>query len=268
MAIVIILLIFAALYVLALRCRSGHEKLPQLRKWYYAHRGLHGNGVPENSMTAFRLALERGYGIELDIHLLKDGSLAVIHDSALKRTTGAEGYIEDLTAPDLTRFRLEGTEETIPLFQDVLDLFDGKAPIIVELKAEQGNHAALADTACRLLETYDGLYCIESFDPRCILWLKKNRPDIVRGQLSENFMKNKATKLAGALRFVLANLLTNFLTQPDFIAYNFADRKGLAPTLCKMLWHVQGVSWTIRNQKDFNTTIEEGNIPIFESFEP
>ena len=98
---IVILLVLILLYLLALCCRTGHPGWQQLTGWHYAHRGLHGNGIPENSMAAFRLALEKGYGIELDVHLLKDGTLAVIHDSALKRTTGAEGRIEDLTKAQL-----------------------------------------------------------------------------------------------------------------------------------------------------------------------
>lgn len=265
---IIILALVICLYLLALMCRTDHKKLPELRKWYYAHRGLHGNGVPENSMLAFRRALEKGYGIELDVHLLKDGNLAVIHDSALKRTTGAEGHIEDLQTADLANYRLEGTDETIPTFGQVLALFSGKAPMIIELKAEGGNHAALAETVCRALEGYDGLYCIESFDPRCIKYLAKNRPDIVRGQLSENFLKDKSSGLPGFLRFVLSNLLTNFVTRPDFIAYKFEDRKSLSPVLCRHWWHAQGVSWTIRNPQDFDIALREGHIPIFEYFEP
>ena len=117
-----LLLVLVAVYLFAIRCRSGHAGLKDLQGWAYAHRGLHGNGIPENSMAAFKAALEHGYGIELDIHLLKDGNLAVIHDSLLNRTTGAAGNIEDLTTAQLKDYRLEGTEETIPEFMDVLTL--------------------------------------------------------------------------------------------------------------------------------------------------
>ena len=268
MIVITLILVILFLYVLATFCRTGHEKLPALRSWYYAHRGLHGDGIPENSMAAFKLALWKGYGIELDIHLMQDGKLAVIHDSSLKRTTGQEGFVEDLTEGSLENYHLEGTLQTIPLFEYVLKLLDGKVPLIIELKAERGNHAALAEAACKVLEGYEGLYCIESFDPRCILWLRKNRPDIVRGQLAEDFVKDKSTNLSGALRFVLTNLLANFLTRPDFIAYKFEDRNGLAPTLCRHWWNAQGVSWTLRSKEDFDTAVQEGNIPIFEGFEP
>ena len=263
-----IILAMAALYLLALMGRNGHKDLPGLGRWFYAHRGLHGNGVPENSMAAFRLALEKGYGIELDLHLLADGGLAVIHDADLKRTTGAEGLIEDLTVPELQNYHLGGTTETIPEFSQVLELFGGKAPMIVELKVERGNHAALCEAACKALEGYEGAYCIESFDPRCILWLRKNRPDIVRGQLSRNFLRDKQSNLSGPLQFILTNLLVNFLARPDFVAYNFRERKGLSPMLCHKLWGIQGVSWTLRSKEDFDTAVAEGRIPIFEGFEP
>ncbi len=265
---VLILAVLGLLYLLALFGGRRHELWKKLEGWSYAHRGFHGNGVPENSMAAFRLALEKGYGIELDLHLMADGGLAVIHDASLKRTAGADVLIEDLTAADLNRFRLEGTEETIPQFGQVLELFAGKAPMIVELKAEGGNHAALCQAACELLAGYEGPYCIESFDPRCILWLRKNRPEVIRGQLAQNFLRSKGGNLSGALRFALTNLLLNFLTRPDFIAYNFWDRKGLSPILCHKFWGIHAVSWTLRTRADYDAAAAEGRIPIFENFEP
>jgi glycerophosphoryl diester phosphodiesterase len=219
-------------------------------------------------MAAFRAALEKGYGIELDIHLMKDGNLAVIHDASLKRTAGADVQIEDLTAEDLENYRLEGTDEKIPLFREVMALYEGKAPMIVELKPMRGNHADLAEAACEILKDYRGIYCMESFDPRCVQWLRKNRPQIIRGQLTENFVAND-NKLHPAIRFVLTHNLLNFATCPDFVAYKFADRKDSFTTaLCRGAWDIQGVSWTIRSQEDYDTAVQEGWLPIFEGFEP
>ncbi|MBQ5799377.1 MAG: hypothetical protein IIW18_01550, partial [Oscillospiraceae bacterium] len=127
----------AAAYPALLACRRKNGTWPLLEGWRYAHRGLHdaAQGIPENSMTAFRRAVEHGFGAELDVHLLADGSLAVFHDSDLQRMTGREGKIEDLTAADLADYRLNGTEETIPAFAEVLALFEAaKLPLIVELK--------------------------------------------------------------------------------------------------------------------------------------
>ena len=266
-AAMIILLFLAMIYIGSVGGRVGHPGLKDLQGWSYAHRGLHSKGIPENSMAAFRAALERGYGIEFDLHLLKDGNLAVIHDSSLKRTTGADGCIEDLTTDDLKDYHLEGTEETIPTFRQLLDLYNGRAPLIVELKPARGNHAALTEAACRMLETYNGVYCMESFDPRCVYWLKKNRPDIIRGQLAENFFRSNSA-LSAPLKFVLSNSLSHFLTMPDFTAYKFRDRKNVSTVICRRLYGVQGVSWTLRSKEEYDIALREGWIPIFENFTP
>lgn len=264
----ILVVILCVAYIFALRCRKGHKGLQALQGWAYAHRGLHGNGVPENSMQAFRLALENGYGIELDVHLMADGELAVIHDPSLKRTAGVDVMIEDLTKADLDRYNLEGTDEKIPLFSEVLDLFSGKAPLIVELKAERNNHAALSETVCKMMDSYQGAYCLESFDPRCVRWLRQNRPDQIRGQLTENFVANPKSKLPFVLKFVLTKQLMNFLTLPDFIAYKSADRKRMGNFICRKLWGAQGVTWTIKSQEEFDDAVKDGWLPIFEGFRP
>lgn len=255
------------LYLLALMGRTGHPELEELKKWKYAHRGLHSPGVPENSMAAFRAAKDAGFGIELDVHLMKDGNLAVIHDASLKRTAGADVNIEDLTAADLSRYHLEGTGETIPLFSQVLELYRGEAPLIVELKTVGNNAAALCEATCKLLEGCRGAYCLESFDPRCVIWLRKHRPELVRGQLSENFFKSGGN-LPFLLRLIMTVLLPNFLARPDFVAYRFSDRKLLSNSLCRGLWGIQGVSWTLKSQQELDTALREGYIPIFEGFVP
>lgn len=263
-----LLIILTAFYLFAIRCRSGHPGLKDLQGWSYAHRGLHGDGVPENSMAAFKAALDHGYGIELDVHLLKDGNLAVMHDSLLNRTTGLPGRIEDLTTEDLKNYRLEGTGETIPEFMDVLTLWGGKTPLIIELKPVDGNHAALTEAACNMMKTYNGPFCMESFDPRCVTWLYKNRPDIIRGQLTENFFKSKSD-LPDYLKFALQHCLTNFLCVPDFVAYKFADRNDTPSTrLCRKLWKAQTVTWTLKTKEEYDTAVAEGWIPIFENFIP
>ena len=264
-----IILVLFALYGLSTCGRLKHPFAKQLQGWNYAHRGLHNKekGIPENSLAAFRAAVDHGYGAELDGHLLKDGGLAVIHDSTLERVTGEKGRIEDLTTEDLKNYRLCGTEETIPTFREVLDTFAGKTPLIIELKPVDGNHAALCEAACNTMEGYEGLWCMESFDPRVVRWLKKNRPQIIRGQLSENFVKSDS-KMPLPLRFCLTHILGNFLTRPDFLAYKFADRKNISAFLCRRVLGVQGVSWTLRTREDYDTAVQEGWLPIFENFRP
>ena len=152
------LLIILVLYVLSVRGRRGHPELPCLQNWRFAHRVLHGNGCPENSMAAFRKARDMGFGVELDVHLLADGNLAVIHDSQLLRLTGAEGKVEDLTTEQLSNYHLDGTDQTIPEFRQVLDLYDGRAPLIVELKVSGKNYVQLCQKTCEMLDGYKGVY--------------------------------------------------------------------------------------------------------------
>ena len=254
------------LYVLALQGRTGHPGLDSLRGWYYAHRGLHDAEKPENSMAAFRAALEHGYGIELDIHLMKDGNLAVIHDTSLKRTAGTDVKITELTTEELANYRLEGTEEMIPTFRQVLDLYAGKAPLIIELKADD-NVEALVDAAVKAMEGYNGPYCMESFDPRCIHVLKKKYPQIIRGQLTENFFATNS-KLPAPLKWALKNQVMNVLNLPDFVAYKFRYRKNLSNALVRKFWGVQGVTWTLKTKEEFDEAVAEGWLPIFEGFIP
>ena len=254
-------------YLFCIAGRKGHPGFEKLKGWNYAHRGLHDEVHPENSMSAFRAALNAGYGIELDIHLMKDGNLAVIHDASLERTAGVNVKIEDLSAEELPAYHLGGTDEHVPLFRNVLDLYDGKAPIIVELKCVRGNHAALCQAACEMLDNYHGPFCMESFDPRAVRWLRKNRPDIIRGQLSENWMCKKLP-IPSILKWALTYHIANVYTRPDFIAYKYADRQIFGTDICRKLLGLQGVSWTLRSLEEYDTAVAEGWIPIFENFRP
>lgn len=269
MTILLIALVIVGLYLLAMRGRTGHPGLEQLQGWKYAHRGLHDleHGVPENSLEAFRLAIEHGYGAELDVHLLADGGLGVMHDSNLHRTTGCDGKMEDLTTAQLEDYHLQGTEQTIPTLQQVLETVDGETPLIIELKTAE-NADKLCETVCKLLDTYHGVFCLESFDPRCTIWLRKNRPDLIRGQLAENALHDKESKIPWLLRFAMTYELSNFLGRPDFIAYDFKTRNNLSNFLCRKLWDIQGVSWTLRTQEEYDTAVEEGWLPIFEKIRP
>ena len=257
------------LWVLALRCRRGHAAWAVLEKYRYAHRGLHDkeNGIPENSLAAFRRAVDHGFGAELDVHLTKDGRLAVIHDDSLLRTAGVDVKASELTAEELGQYRLEGTDENIPFLEEVLPLFEGKTPLIVELKVE-GNAAELARATCDMLDKYRVDYCIESFHPLAIRWLRQYRPGICRGQLSQNFLKGDHTGLGVLADFAMTNLLSSFLTVPDFIAYNHLHRHTPALRLARKFWGVREVSWTIRTPEAMAECEADGCLSIFEKFIP
>ncbi|MBQ4181613.1 MAG: glycerophosphodiester phosphodiesterase [Firmicutes bacterium] len=256
------------LWILLLTGRRWHPMWPEFQKYRYAHRGLHTEGAPENSIRAFERAAEKGYGAELDVHLMKDGTLAIVHDSDLERVTGKKLIIEELTLEDLEDLRLMGTDQRIPLFDQVLEIFEEKAPLIIELKTYKNNHKELVKAVLAKLDDYRGDFCVESFDYRAVALVRKMRPTICRGQLSQDFIKNPAQGVGIVPRFLATNLLTNIIAAPDFVAYRFEDRKIFANTLCCRVWRVHQVSWTIRSMEDLLTAEKEGSIPIFENFEP
>lgn len=239
----------------------------ELRQWFYAHRGLHDNtsDAPENSMAAFQKTMEAGYGMELDIQLSKDKIPVVFHDFTLKRICGVPGRVCDYTYEELQQFSLCDSQEKIPKFEEVLELVQGKVPLIVEFKIP-GMDISLCPIADKLLINYKGLYCIESFHPLAVHWYRTHRPEVVRGQLSDCFMRTKGYR--GLPYFIVQNLLLNFYTKPDFIAYNHLYKKGLSRRICHGLYKNMAVAWTIRDEEQLQDAHKYFDIYIFENFIP
>lgn len=268
MSFLIVLLILFMLWCFLTWPRPNHPKWAVLRQYRYAHRGFHDKpAIPENSLAAFRRAVDHGFGAELDVHLTKDGRLAVIHDSDLKRVCGVSGRVEDFTSQELEILRLEGTSEKIPFLEQVLPLFEHKTPLVVEIKPVHGNHAELTAKTVACLDRFSVEYCIESFDPRVLIWLRRNRPEIVRGQLSQNFFRHPSGH-GFLVNLLLTALLSNGATRPDFIAYRFEDRRCIGPRWACHILGCQEIDWTIRSAKNMKAAESEGHLVIFEKFNP
>lgn len=227
----------------------------------YAHRGLHGDSTPENSLAAFESACRAGYGIELDVQLSSDGEVMVFHDYTLIRMTGKEGKLCDFTAEELQKISLGGTDQTIPRFSEVLALVNGRVPILVELKGEDLN-AELCPKAAALLKDYRGDYCIESFNPLLLRAMRKELPAAYYGQLYTNVCKDK--KKVTPLNILLTLMAFNFLARPDFIAYNTLYRQSLPVKLTTKLYTAERFVWTVRDRKTLTLARESGEHPIFE----
>lgn len=234
---------------------------------YYAHRGLHDNAsdAPENSMKAFERAVEAGYGIEMDIQLSKDKIPVVFHDFTLERVCGAQGKVSDYTFEELQTFRLYHSEEKIPKFEEVLAKVDGRVPLIVEFKIEFKDNA-LCPIADKLLRGYKGLYCMESFNPLGVFWYRRNHKEIMRGQLSDGFLREGEYK--GILYWALQNLLLNFVTKPDFIAFNHKHPDMLSRKICHGFYHSTAAAWTIKSEEELERAKKHFDIYIFDSFIP
>ena len=227
----------------------------------YAHRGLHGEGIPENSLPAFEKACQRGYGIELDVQLSKDGVVMVFHDDSLKRMTGKDAKVKELTVYELQRLSLNRTEEIIPTFEEVLSLVDGRVPLLVELKGEDLN-AALCAPVADLLKAYRGEYCIESFNPLLLKAMRKHLPDACYGQLYTNVCKDR--KKYSLLNMLLSSMAFNFLSRPDFIAYNYLYRRSLPVRLATRLYDATPFVWTVRDREELERARRNGELSIFE----
>ena len=257
---------FLYLFMIMPRIFNRPKRAPHMGV-LYAHRGLFDNNaaIPENSMKAFKRAVEAGYGIELDVQLTKDGVPVIFHDFSLERMCGISEKLENLTYEQLSRLTLLHTEEKIPTLKEFLDMVDGQVPLIIELKIEWTN-LALCKTVQRLLDSYNGVYCIESFNPLALIWYRKNRNSIMRGQLSTNFRLDGNYKTP--LYFFLTHLLTNFITSPDFVAYNCHFKNEPGRILCRKLFRNLSVAWTVRSQEEFESIKDDFDLFIFDSFIP
>lgn len=230
----------------------------------YAHRGLHGGGVPENSLAAFRLAVEVGYGIELDVQLSRDGEVMVFHDYTLARMTGHDGKLSDHNADELATLRLADTAEHIPTLAEVLALVDGQVPLLVELKGESFN-TALAPKVAAMLAAYRGRYCIESFNPLLLRKMRQLLPDALAGLLYTNVIREK--KCYSALHITIALMTFNFLCHPRFIAYNEVDRNAIPVKLATRFYHAPRFVWTVRSREAFDIAHTLGEYAIFEKLD-
>lgn len=221
-----------------------------------AHRGYWDMalGIPENSISSFKRAIEYKYPIELDIHVLKDNTVVVFHDDNLKRMTGLNKEIADCTYSEIKKLYLQGTQEKIPTLKEVLELVNGKVPLLIEFKSD-GHLKELEKEAMKLLINYKGKFGIQSFNPLCVNYFKKYYPNIPRGQLSHSHINSNIPFIA---KFALKNMIFNIFTKPDFISYDISNcnkNKILKWEQKRMVF-----GWTVRSKEQY-----EENKKIFDN---
>ena len=247
--------------------------------------------APENSMPAFQAAVAAGYGIELDTQTTADGRLVVFHDENLYRMCGVDRNLYECTYDELRTYKLAKTEYGIPLFEDVLKVVDGRVPLVVERKSE-GNWKRTTRMTAEALDAYGVSvgsdnrargskevkkvgngeykrqpYCMESFHPLIVKWFRDNRPDVLRGQLSTNFFRS-TLKRVWYENIVLTNLMLNFLSRPDFVAYNYRYKNQPSFWLCRNLFGVVSAAWTVRSEAALEKVAKVFEVIIFDSFLP
>ncbi len=261
------LAILAFLYLILLLIVSPtdrtHPDVHLLKGAYIAHRGLHDNqhGIPENSLVSFEKAMEKGFPIEIDIHLTKDGHVVVFHDATLTRMCGKDDRIKELTLEEIKAYHLLDTGEKIPTLEETLEKVAGRVFLLIEFKMENGNTKELCRAANQILSGYDGKYFIQSFYPQVLSWYRKNNRKVCRGLLAASFHgESLPRRMSGAMLF-------NFLARPDFISYKHQD--GANPIRRFAVWlGAVSVGWTFRCQEELKEGKKHFESFIFEKFLP
>ena len=229
---------------------------------YIAHRGLHTDTLPENSLGAFENAIKKGYPIETDVHQIADGTIIIFHDSSLQRMTGQDGYVKNLKKEDLENIRLKGKDQKIPTLDEFLNFVDGRVPILIEIK-NTNKVGELESALYARLKEYKGEYAIQAFNPFVLEWFKNNAPEVLRGQLSGYF---KGEQLSFLKKLFLKRMTLNKkVSQPHFISY---EASTLPNRFVRKYKTLPLLAWTVRSQEEYLKVIKFCDNIIFEGFEP
>ena len=258
------ILVLALLAFLAMMPGMGRREEMQVMRTSYAHRGLHGEGVPENSPSAYAAAIRCGYGIEIDVRLTADRVPVVFHDASLSRVCGVEGVVSAMTLDELRAVRL-GNGEPVPTLDEVLAQVAGQVPLLIEIKGEDFG-AEVCAQAAELLDNYDGVFSVQSFNPVYLSWFRQNRPGYIRGLLYTTLFREKSGQ-RWVNRLALSLMLLNFLARPDFIAYDRAYPAELPLLLCRDVFGAPCLCWTVRSEAEARRALP-GVAIIFEGFTP
>lgn len=274
-AIVLLVLLGIAISVLIKYARKAEaidlDKTAWLTGTKIVHRGLHddNHNIAENSIPAFEAAIEKGYIIELDVSITKDKKLVVFHDKKLKRAFGIDDYLEDLTYEELLEHNLFNTDEKIPLFSEVLSFVNGRVPLLIEIKNE-GEVGEMESLVYEELKKYKGQFAIQAFNPFTLKWFRDNAPEVIRGQLSGSFIITDyeaeyagTTRLPWYKKFILRNMLLNFLSKPNFISYEVNRTSDKRLNGLKKL-DVPVLGWVITDETENNPAIDKYDNLIFE----
>ena len=222
----------------------------------YAHRGLHGNGVLENSPAAFEAAIKLGHGIECDVQAAEDGRAFVFHDYELDRLTERSGLIGNLRSEDIDQIDLRDGHGKIPRLRETLEQTAGRVPVLIEIKSRNRRVGPLCLSVRRALEGYGGKAAIMSFNPLVSAWFRSNAKHVVRGLVvTEEHGKNWRGRIARHRNLWIA--------KPDFLAYDIRD----LPSRFAASQRRRGlpiVSWTVRSAEQEKIASLYADEPVYE----
>lgn len=232
---------------------SRKARLAELFAKPFAHRGLHGAGIIENSRAAFRAAIEAGHGIELDVQAAEYGFAYVFHDYDLDRLSEGHGPIADLEPEQIETIKLRGTDETIPPLKEILSLIGGRAPILIEVKARGPAYHQLCSDVCNAIWDYKGGVAVMSFNPRVGHWFARHFPQFLRGLVVTEQDKQ-------GWRGAVERRLSKWWAKPDFLAYDIRD----LPSAFAAASGLPVGTWTVRTEAQRTTAAAHADQIIYE----
>jgi len=236
-----------------------------------AHRGLHDAraGIIENTASAFRAAIEAGYGIETDVQVSADGEAMVYHDDDLGRLTDGHMALDVMQAADIKAVNFKATADRIMTLTELLELVGGRVPLLIEIKTKFDRDTRLTRRTVELLASYKGPAAIMSFDPRLIEQARSFAPRVARGIVAERHYSGHewdTMPLWGKLYMAFLGHAPK--ARPHFIAYSVSDLPALAPWVTRTMFGVPLLTWTVRSDADRAKAARYADQIIFEGFRP
>lgn len=236
-----------------------------------AHRGLHdiSRGIVENMPAAAEAAIAGGFAIECDIQLTADGQIVVFHDDSLERLTNLVGDVAAKTFAELRAARFLAGTATIPTLEELLDLVDGKVPLIVEFKSRFTGDRRLEKAAANVLLGYEGPLAVMSFDPASTIALRRLAPGIPRGLLADRFEASGWPEIPSHVRRLAYRwMLAAPFIWPAFVAYDVNALPASPPLALRHFFRLPLLTWTVRTPEQRAIAKEWADQVIFEGFDP
>lgn len=223
-----------------------------------AHRGYHdlNNTVWENTLSAFSRAVEAGFAIECDLHYASDGVPIIFHDEDLERLCNLKGDVRERTSGELGLIAIGGTKDKVPTLKQLLNLVQGKVPLVLELKGREADDEGFAESVLEVLEGYEGKVALMSFDH----WLLKDLKDLgapypvgltANGNTAEEYATHEKAMELGL----------------DFISYYYADLPNSFISRQREK-DIPVITWTVRDEDARKRTFDNADQMTFEGFDP
>ena len=236
-----------------------------------AHRGLHdqAKGIIENSASAVRAAMGASYAVEVDLQCCAGHMPVVFHDATLDRLTAETGPVASRDAEALCAIPLRNSEDRILSLPALLDLVNGRVPLLLEVKSNWASDGKYEANIALLLASYPGPVAVMSFDPHCVAAFREVSPALPRGLIAERFdHQHYWSQLTFIQRFAMRNLFTAAFAWPHFIAYNIRALPAVAPLVAQTVFGLPLLTWTVRTKEEQDRALRYADAMIFEGIRP